>query len=73
MAVLTDDEKELGVALSKWAAARPVAFLHEGKIRTSRRSNSRAPCHERSGPGLSVTQSDAERLKERHGAAYTPL
>ncbi|PYP36343.1 MAG: cell division protein FtsA, partial [Gemmatimonadetes bacterium] len=23
--------------------------------------------------GLGVTQSDAERLKERHGAAYTPL
>ncbi len=74
-AVLTDDEKELGVALVELGGASTgVAIFREGRIR-----------HFASLPwagtrvtsdlmeGLGVTQADAERLKERHGVAYRPL
>ncbi len=74
-AVLTDDEKELGVALVEMGGASTgVAIFREGRIR-----------HFASLPwagtrvtsdlmeGLGVTQADAERLKERHGVAYRPL
>ncbi len=74
-AVLTDDEKELGVALVEvGGSSTGVAIFHEGKIRHLA-SLKYAGAHVTSDlvQGLGVTQSDAERLKERHGAAYTPL
>ena len=74
-AVLTDDERELGVALVEiGGASTGVAIFHEGKIK-----------HLGSVPfagqvissdlvkGLGLTQVDAERLKERAGIAYEPL
>jgi cell division protein FtsA len=74
-AILTDDEKELGVALVEvGGSSTGVAIFHEGKIRHLA-SLKFAGGHVTSDlvQGLGVTQSDAERLKERHGAAYTPL
>jgi cell division protein FtsA len=74
-AVLTDDEKELGVALVEvGGSSTGVAIFHEGKIRHLA-SLKYAGAHVTSDlvQGLGVTQADAERLKERHGAAYTPL
>jgi cell division protein FtsA len=74
-AVLTDDEKELGVALVEvGGSSTGVSIFHEGKIRHLA-SLKYAGSHVTSDlvQGLGVTQSDAERLKERHGAAYTPL
>src|SRR5439155_1409985 len=74
-AVLTDDEKELGVALVEvGGSSTGVAIFHEGKIRHLA-SLKYAGSHVTSDlvQGLGVTQSDAERLKERHGAAYSPL
>ena len=74
-AVLTDDEKELGVALVEvGGSSTGVAIFHDGKIRHLA-SLKFAGGHVTSDlvQGLSVTQSDAERLKERHGAAYEPL
>jgi cell division protein FtsA len=74
-AILTDDEKELGVALVEvGGSSTGVAIFHEGKIRHLA-SLKYAGAHVTSDlvQGLGVTQSDAERLKERHGAAYTPL
>ncbi len=75
LAVLTDDEKELGVALVELGAATTdVAIFHEGKIRhlgTIGFGGSHVTSdivH-----GLGVTQADAERLKERYGCAYEPL
>jgi cell division protein FtsA len=75
LAVLTEDEKELGVALVELGAATTdVAVFHEGKIRhlgTIGFGGSHATSdivH-----GLGVTQADAERLKERYGCAYEPL
>src|SRR5204863_509379 len=74
-AILSDDEKELGVALVEvGGSSTGVAVFHEGKIRHLA-SLKYAGSHVTSDlvQGLGVTQSDAERLKERHGAAYTPL
>jgi cell division protein FtsA len=74
-AVLSDDEKELGVALVEvGGSSTGVAIFHEGKIRQLA-SLKFAGGHVTSDlvQGLGVTQADAERLKERHGAAYTPL
>jgi cell division protein FtsA len=74
-AVLTDDEKELGVALVEvGGSSTGVAIFHEGKIRHLA-SLKYAGSHVTSDlvQGLGVTQADAERLKERHGVAYTPL
>lgn len=75
LAVLTEDEKELGVALVELgAASTDVAIFHEGKIRhlgTIGFGGSHVTSdivH-----GLGVTQADAERLKERYGCAYEPL
>ncbi len=74
-AVLTEEEKELGVALVELGAGTTdIAVFHEGKIR-----------HLGTMPyggntvtsdlvqGLGVTQSDAEQLKEAYGCAYEPL
>src|SRR5438128_6874499 len=74
-AVLTDDEKELGVALVEvGGGSTGVAIFHEGKIRHLA-SLKYAGTHVTSDlvAGLGVTQADAERLKERHGVAYQPL
>ncbi len=75
MAVLTEDERELGVALVELGAgSTDLAIFHEGKIR-----------HLATIPfggnavtsdlvqGLGVTQHDAEQLKEAYGCAYEPL
>ena len=74
-AVLTDDERELGVALVEvGGGSTGVAIFHEGKIRHLA-SIKFAGTHVTSDmmQGLGVTQADAERLKERHGVAYQPL
>jgi cell division protein FtsA len=75
LAVLTEEEKELGVALIELGAgSTDLAVFHEGKIR-----------HLGTIPyggnavtsdlvqGLGVTQNDAEQLKEAYGCAYEPL
>jgi cell division protein FtsA len=74
-AVLTEDERELGVALVEvGGGSTSVAIFHEGKIRHLA-SLKYAGTHVTSDlvQGLGVTQADAERLKERHGIAYAPL
>lgn len=75
LAVLTEDEKELGVALVEMGAgSTDLAIFHEGKIRHlgtlgfGGNSVTNDIVH-----GIGVTQSDAERLKERYGCAYEPL
>jgi cell division protein FtsA len=74
-AVLTEDEKELGVALVEvGGGSTGVAVFHEGKIRHLA-SLKYAGSHVTTDvvQVLGVTQADAERLKERHGVAYKPL
>ena len=74
-AVLTEDEKELGVALVEMGAGTTdLAIFHEGKIRhlgtiAFGGSNVTSDIVH----GLGVTQADAERLKEQYGCAYEPL
>src|SRR5438045_9186622 len=75
LAVLTEDEKELGVALVEMGAGTTdLAVFHEGKIRHlgtvafGGNNVTSDIVH-----GLGVTQADAERLKERFGCAYEPL
>jgi cell division protein FtsA len=75
LAVLTEDEKELGVALVEMGAGTTdIAIFLEGKIRHLGTLNfggnnvTSDIVH-----GLGVTQADAERLKERYGCAYEPL
>jgi cell division protein FtsA len=75
LAALTPDERELGCALIELGGGSTnVAVFQQGKI-----------CHTASlmfagghvtndiVQGLQVPQQDAERLKERHGAAYEPM
>jgi cell division protein FtsA len=75
LAVLTEDEKELGVALVEMGAGTTdLAVFHEGKIRHlgtvafGGNNVTSDIVH-----GLGVTQADAERLKERYGCAYEPM
>lgn len=75
LAVLTDDEKELGVALVEMGAGTTdLAVFHEGKIRFlgtvafGGNNVTSDIVH-----GLGVTQADAERLKEAYGCAYEPM
>src|SRR5438067_10883123 len=75
LAVLTEDEKELGVALVEMGAGTTdLALFHAGKIRHlgtiafGGNNGTSDIVH-----GLGVTQADAERLKERFGCAYEPL
>jgi cell division protein FtsA len=75
LAVLTEDEKELGVALVEMGAGTTdLAVFHEGKIRHlgtvafGGNNVTSDIVH-----GLGVTQADAERLKEKYGCAYEPL
>lgn len=75
LAVLTTEEKELGCALVEvGGGSTVVAVFKDGKIRHQapipfagmRVTNDIVQ-------GLGVTQADGERLKEKWGAAYTPL
>jgi cell division protein FtsA len=75
LSVLTEDEKELGVAIvDMGAGTTDVAVFHEGKIRHvgtlgfGGHNVTSDIVH-----GLGVTQADAERLKERAGVAYEPM
>lgn len=73
--VLTTDELELGCALVDMGGGNTtVAVFQGGKIRHTA-SLMCAGGHVTSDivHGLQVTQADAERLKERSGAAYEPL
>jgi cell division protein FtsA len=75
LSVLTEDEKELGVALVEMGAGTTdIAVFHEGKIRylgTVNYGGNNVTSDIVQGMG--VTQADAERLKERFGCAYEPL
>jgi len=75
MAVLTPDERELGCAIVELGAGSTnVSIFHAGKIRHTA-SSMFAGGHVTSDlvAGLQVTQLDAERIKERFGAAYEPM
>jgi len=75
LSVLTEDEKELGVALVEMGAGTTdIAVFHEGKIRhlgtvNYGGNNVTSDIVQ----GIGVTQADSERLKERYGCAYEPL
>lgn len=75
LAVLTDDEKELGVCLVEMGAGTTdVAVFHEGKIRHLGTIglggvNVTADIVH----GLGVTQADAEKIKEQYGCVYEPM
>ncbi len=75
LAVLTEDEKELGVALIELGAGTTdIAVFHEGKIRHlgtmpyGGNTVTSDLVH-----GLGITQADAEQLKDAYGCAYEPL
>jgi len=75
LAVLTEEEKELGVLLLELGAGTTdLAIFHEGKIRhlgtIAYGGNSVTADLVQ---GLGVTQSDAEQLKEAYGCAYEPM
>jgi cell division protein FtsA len=75
LAVLTHDERELGCAIVEMGGGSTnVSIFHSGKIRHTA-SSMFAGGHVTNDlvHGLQVTQQDAERLKERFGAAYEPL
>lgn len=75
LVTVTDDEKEIGCALVELGGgSTTLAVFHDGKLRHLG-SLPYAGVHLTSDivQGLSVTQADAERLKERWGVAYTPL
>src|SRR3972149_5123122 len=75
LAVLTEEEKELGCALVELGGgSTSVAIFQDGKLRPLA-SLRYAGGHVTSDivQGLGVTQADAERLKERSGVAYMPL
>lgn len=75
LAVLTPDERELGCTIVELGGGSTnVAIFHNGKIRHTA-SLLCAGGHVTADMvhGLQVTQQDAERLKERYGAAYEPL
>ena len=73
--VLTEDEKELGVALVEMGAGTTdIAVFQEGKIRHLGTVNYGGN-HVTNDivQGLGLTNADAERIKERYGCAYEPL
>ena len=75
LAVLTPDERELGCAIVELGGGSTnVSIFHAGKIRHTA-SSMFAGGHVTSDlvAGLQVTQLDAERIKERFGAAYEPM
>ena len=75
LAVLSEEEKELGVALIELGAgSTDLAVFHEGKIRhlgTIAYGGNAVTSD--IVQGLGVTQNDAEQLKEAYGCAYEPL
>ena len=74
-AAVTEDEREIGCALvDLGAGSTTVSIFHDGKLRHLK-SLRFAGVHVTGDivQGLGVTQSDAERLKERWGVAYSPL
>jgi cell division protein FtsA len=75
LAVLTEVEKEIGVALVEMGAGTTdIAIFHEGKIRHLATVNyGGSNVTSDLVQGIGVTQSDAERLKERYGCAYEPM
>ncbi len=75
LSVLTDDEKELGVALVELGASTTdLAIFHEGKIRHLASVNFGGTSVTNDIVlGLKVTPDDADRLKERYGCAYEAL
>jgi len=75
LSVLTEDEKELGVALVELGAATTdLAIFHEGKIRHLGTVNFGGNSVTNDLVlGLKVTPDDADRLKERYGCAYEPI
>ncbi len=74
LSVLTEDEKELGVALVEMGAGTTdLAIFYDGKIRylgtlNFGGNNVTSDIVQ----GLGVTQLEAEKVKERHGSAYEP-
>ena len=75
LAVLTPDERELGVALvDLGGGSTTVSLFQAGRIRHTA-SLLCAGGHVTTDivHGLQVTQQEAERIKERFGAAYEPL
>jgi len=75
LAVLTPDERELGCAVVELGGGSTnVSIFQGGKIRHTA-SSTFAGGHVSNDivQGLQVTQSEAERLKDRFGAAYEPL
>src|SRR5438067_1729140 len=75
LSVLTEDEKELGVALIELGAgSTDVAVFHEGKIRhLATIAFGGAHVTNDLVHGLGVTQHDAEQLKEQFAVAYESL
>ncbi len=73
--VLSEDEKELGVALVEMGAGTTdIAVFQEGKIRHLGTVNYGGNNVTNDiVQGLGLTQADAERLKERYGCAYEPM
>lgn len=75
LAVLTAEERELGCVLVELGGGSTnMAIFKDGKIRHYA-SLPFAGSHVTNDivQGLGITQSDAERLKERYGCAFTPL
>ncbi len=75
LAVLTEEERELGCALvDLGGGSTGVAIFKDGNVQHIA-SLPYAGSHVTGDivQGLSVTQADAERLKEKWGTAYTPL
>lgn len=75
VATLTDDERELGVALVELGGgSTDLAIFHDGKLRDIQTFGfAGAAITSDIAQGLSVTQTDAEALKEKYGVAYEPL
>ena len=75
LGVLTEEERELGcVLVDLGGGSTGLAIFKDGKVQHIA-SLQYAGSHVTSDivQGLSVTQADAERLKEKWGTAYTPL
>jgi len=75
LAVLTEDEREVGVALiDLGAASTELALFRDGKTRllASVPWGGAAVTNDLV-RGLSIPFAEAERAKERHGAAFAPL
>jgi len=75
LAVLTPDERELGCALVELGGgSTSISVFQGGRIRhTAALMFAGGHVTNDIVHGLQVTQQDAERLKERFGAAYEPL